>query len=319
MYDLPGSDSKREWIEVYNSGDTTLDFTKWKLFKKETNHGIKQFKGSTVLSPGEFAVIAANGEQFMIEYPQYAGILFTSSFSLSNDGGIIGLKDSSLNIVHQVSYESTAGASGDGTSLQKLHDTWSVAPPTPGRTNEPALAKDTASVTSPEVLNGIISVAGDPIAGEVLTFTANVQHTVGDKCVWNFGDGTTVLGTLDAQTEHIFDFAGTYAVVVECGDKAPVSPYARLVITITERRALTETITTPIHNTASVAEVRSLDSSDLITPVVVTEGEINNTMSESSSVSQTTTAINANTPLWSWLLGLAGFVVLAVIALRLFG
>ena len=45
MYDLEGDDDgpdnkqRREWIEIYNSGDN-IDLKDWKLYEAKTNHGI---------------------------------------------------------------------------------------------------------------------------------------------------------------------------------------------------------------------------------------------------------------------------------------
>ncbi len=38
MYDVSGSDTDREWVEVYNNSSSAVDFTSWKLFEANTNH-----------------------------------------------------------------------------------------------------------------------------------------------------------------------------------------------------------------------------------------------------------------------------------------
>ena len=83
MYDLPGSDSGREWIEVYNAGASDIDLSLFKFFEANTNHGLAP-AGSSILSAGALAVIADNPEKFSIDWPSYNGLIFDSSFSLSN-------------------------------------------------------------------------------------------------------------------------------------------------------------------------------------------------------------------------------------------
>ena len=37
MYDVAGSDSKAEWIEIQNTGSTAIDISKWKV-RDTSNH-----------------------------------------------------------------------------------------------------------------------------------------------------------------------------------------------------------------------------------------------------------------------------------------
>ena len=40
MYDVEGTDTDREWIEVYNDGSESVDLSTYKLFEANTNHGL---------------------------------------------------------------------------------------------------------------------------------------------------------------------------------------------------------------------------------------------------------------------------------------
>ena len=40
MYDPQGSDTDREWIEVLNDTQSSIDMTGWKFFEANTNHGL---------------------------------------------------------------------------------------------------------------------------------------------------------------------------------------------------------------------------------------------------------------------------------------
>lgn len=63
MYDVPGSDSGREWIEVQNTGAASIALSEWKLFEANTNHGLTT-DGSDTLAPGSFAIIADDPAKF---------------------------------------------------------------------------------------------------------------------------------------------------------------------------------------------------------------------------------------------------------------
>ncbi|MFA6339080.1 MAG: lamin tail domain-containing protein [Candidatus Paceibacterota bacterium] len=86
MYDLEGSDTDREWIEVCNNGSDPVDISSWKLFESNSNHTLNKIQGDGIISAGGFAIIADNSQKFLVDNPQFSGTLFDSSFSLSNEG-----------------------------------------------------------------------------------------------------------------------------------------------------------------------------------------------------------------------------------------
>jgi len=135
MYDLrEGTDSGREWIEVYNAGSASLDLTKWRIVENGKNHKITAVAGS--FDPGSFAIIADNAEKFTADHPEYAGTLFDSAFSLNNKGETIALVDAAGKESDSVMYTSALGGNGTGDSLQKteLSPNAALSPgvPTPG-------------------------------------------------------------------------------------------------------------------------------------------------------------------------------------------
>ena len=135
MYDLSGTDTDREWIEIYNPDSLDVDVSKLKLFEASTNHGINISSGPNLLSPLSYAVIADLPSKFMIDNPSYSGVLFDSTFSLSNTGEPLELRDASGTVLYSATYDSSVGASGDGNSLQKINNIWKASIPTPGLEN----------------------------------------------------------------------------------------------------------------------------------------------------------------------------------------
>ncbi|MBX9765361.1 lamin tail domain-containing protein [Patescibacteria group bacterium] len=146
MYDVPDADSGREWIEIHNTGSIPLDASEWKLFENGTNHALLGVRGSLVLGGG-YAVIADDAEKFFADWPNYTGILLTSSFSLRNKGEALALKNASSTVVASYTYEPTAGAKGNGNTLNLLQNAFVERAPSPGG---PALPAPLPAQTAPE-------------------------------------------------------------------------------------------------------------------------------------------------------------------------
>jgi hypothetical protein len=135
MYDLrEGSDSGREWIEVYNSSTASIDLVKWKIVENGKSHKITAVAGS--FGPGSFAIIADNAVKFQADHPEYASALFDSVFSLNNKSETVALADAAGKESDSVIYTSALGGNGTGDSLQKtdpsLNAALSPGMPTPG-------------------------------------------------------------------------------------------------------------------------------------------------------------------------------------------
>ncbi len=149
MYDLPGTDDGREWIEIRNTGDEAVDMSKWKLFENNTNHNLTVFAGADTLASDSLAIIADNPSKFLIDNPGFTGMIFDSAFSLGNSGEEISLKDESLRVVDVLSYSNSQGANGDGNSLAYADSSWIAGVPTPGEANETIIISEPEQISSP--------------------------------------------------------------------------------------------------------------------------------------------------------------------------
>ncbi len=252
MYDLPGADSGREWVEIYNDGSesVTIATTTWKFFEANTNHGLSLFQGSTVLVGGGYAIIADEPQKFLIDWPAFSGTIFDSTFSLSNSGEALALKSSTTTITDQVTYDPTIGGGGDGLSLQKVGGLWVATTPTPGVaaiTNTPpdSSSSDSGTATSspdssssPDETASPLPAAssgggGSPppepqisvraiaplhlVAGADAVFDANAfgfkkEPLPNARFVWSFGDGATAEGK---KVLHAYHLPALYVVMVE--------------------------------------------------------------------------------------------------------
>ena len=134
MYDLEGSDTDREWIEIYNTSSEAIDISTWKLFEGNTNHGLSVTQGSESLAAGGYAIIVDSPAKFLADWPSYEGTVLDSSFSLNNAGETLILRccGKELSDIDSVSYASDGGANGDGSSLHRSGSTLSPGKPSPG-------------------------------------------------------------------------------------------------------------------------------------------------------------------------------------------
>lgn len=139
MYDAPGADTDQEWIELYNGGDGAADLLDWRFHEQDTDHRLVFLSQISVINAGGYAVIVSDEVNFRTTYPEYTGTLFKSSFSLSNVGEEIILKDPSLLIMDTLVYPAELGAGGDGSTLAKIDSAWQVGSATPGSVNMPAV------------------------------------------------------------------------------------------------------------------------------------------------------------------------------------
>jgi hypothetical protein len=175
MYDLEsGSDSGREWVEVHNSGPSTVTLPDWKVFENGANHKISAI-GDAVVAPGAYAVIADNPEKFKNDWPAYSGLLFDSAFSLSNEGETLILRDSALRDASSAVFSSGIGGNGSGDSLQRASAdaSFSAGVPTPGSgipagglVRSPIKTKSAKTTKAPNK-DSVSALAAEDVRGEV--------------------------------------------------------------------------------------------------------------------------------------------------------
>lgn len=133
MYDVPGANAHKQWVEIQNTGTSPEDLgTKdVRLVDHSGKHLLTTSQGSAILGPQSVAIVAQDPSNFLSAFPEYAGTLFKSSFSLTAAGSLFIA--SSKNITGSMAtYDSSQGAKGDGNSLQLSGTTFVPAAPTPG-------------------------------------------------------------------------------------------------------------------------------------------------------------------------------------------
>lgn len=238
MYDLEGTDSGREWIEVHNDTDENLELSNYYLFENNVSHRIS---GDQIVGPREYAIIADSIEKFMIDWPNYNGKIFDSAFALNNTGEELILQNSNKEFVDGLTYNSDLGANGNGNSLQLYEGVLIPGLPTPGKINvtEPADESPPASDdANPSSSSSSSSNSGSTHSGQndlsdykpknkaktgigrdrVVLVNTPIEFEVfisdeeeKGKFFWNFGDGNSEKGKVAKNT---YKHSGEYNVVL---------------------------------------------------------------------------------------------------------
>ena len=241
MYDPEGSDTKREWIEVYNAGSTNIDLGTYFLFENNVFHKLVA-QSSTIIAPGEYAIIVDSIAEVIAEYKEFIGKIFDSAFSLNNTGETLSIANSNKEIVDTTVYTSQMGANNDGNSLQINEGEIISAGSTFGFENKTeSESSATSENNSTSTLQGGSSASSNTSSHtqqeSISTYTASSQFKIGigrDRVVstntpieffvqiskadinprisWNMGDFTTMKGK---KVNHTYMYEGIYEVIAQ--------------------------------------------------------------------------------------------------------
>ncbi len=213
VYDAPGSDDGREWIEILNSGNETATVSEMKLVEGGSNHSIRSERGVSSLAPGSYAIIANDATRFISENSGYSGGVFSASFSLSNDGEKVALKCGDA-LISSFEYASSTGGHGDGNSLQLIDGVWRASIPTIGMENIYAIP------TTNQIPEAVVNYfPTNPKVGETVQLSAASStddgHIVSYR--WTFGDGSSE-NSSNPIVSHVFANEGIYAIELIVSD-----------------------------------------------------------------------------------------------------
>jgi formylglycine-generating enzyme required for sulfatase activity len=120
MYDPPDNSGVGEFVEFYNRGSETVDFTGWKV-----RGGIDfDFAAGTSIPAGGYLVLATEVALVQQNHPGLA-VVGPWTSKLGNKGDLIRLVDAFNNLADEVDYESGGDwptlAGGRGSSLELIH------------------------------------------------------------------------------------------------------------------------------------------------------------------------------------------------------
>ena len=253
MYDPQGTDSKHEWVEVYNNGTDSVDLTKYFLQTDGTDstyHSINSVGTTGMLSPNEYAIIAQDAPTFQSDNSGYAGVVYDSSWNDLSDttGKTLAINDPNKIVLDQYTYDISLGGSNDGHSLQKnSNDVWVALPPTPGTgpqdastDNDTTNSQDDTANNTDENSSGVssysgnsststdtsivpqaqISVSKDGIVGVPIKITPSLiglnYISYNNKSFHiSFGDGFDTYESTALPVSHTYAYPGTYVIYFE--------------------------------------------------------------------------------------------------------
>lgn len=264
MYDLEGSDSGREWIEVYNGGSQAIDLSSWRLYEAGVNHKLTPHtEGIGSLGSGAYAVIADNTEKFLIDNAGFTGLLFDSSFSLKQGGEELILRNNDLVDVDDATYVPDEATKEAGRSLVREGSGWVHVIPTPGvgqsspqpvtDDEEPQIIEEDEqpptpppvpqpSGSVPPLLPPELSITAQilereayAVVGAATTFEGrgvglNNEPLEGGRYSWSFGDGRRSEGQTVMHTYH---HTGRYVVILDVSSDE-YTDTARMTVSVVE-------------------------------------------------------------------------------------
>lgn len=250
MYDPAGTDTNREWVEIYNGSSAAIDLSGHFFLTDgitSAHHGLAAVTTSSIAA-GEYAVIVQNVDSFKADFPAYDGLIFDSSWSglTASSGKTLAVIDSSGAVLDQVTYDPTIGANNDGSSLQRGSDgVWHAALPTPGaavstqsnnsdsggsttdtNTNSgtggglPQSINPKTTPVVPPHMEATLTIPKNGVSGIPFTISCSVIGLAGETRNYGmtrfaFGDGDSYSGKPTDSFTHTYSFPGTYVVTFE--------------------------------------------------------------------------------------------------------
>lgn len=228
MYDLSGSDSGREWVELKNTTSEVISIGEIRFREADVNHKLLPIGDKSSIEAGAFVVIVDSEEGFRADNPEFQGLILESSFSLSNTGETLEIYRGE-SVIDSISYSSAVGASGDGMSLNRIGNLFKAGSATPGRENNlvSEVKKENEQTTINEnsrvVINALPQIfanAGEDretVAGVQIAFFGRAFGTEREpledaRYHWNMGDGTLKTGK---NISHVYEYPGKYIVSLE--------------------------------------------------------------------------------------------------------
>lgn len=247
MYDAPGADTKREWIEIFNSGEGQVAIDSIRFIENNVRHTITG--NNTYIPPQSYAIIASDVDAFLIDHSSFGGQVFDSVFSLSNEGEKLEIEYNNV-ITDTVVYVPKEQSSEKEMSLQKIGGEWKVGLSTPAVENFIAeSAQEGSSATldntsgtnnssSQSASKNIPSHASQLLPIQKVITRKQEEFTIGrervgypqvplsfelmshksiepdQKIVWSFGDGheKVSMHKEGMVVKHMYQYPGTYVV-----------------------------------------------------------------------------------------------------------
>ncbi len=251
--------SGNEWIELYNNGNSSVDFSGWSIMSGDNN---LSFNLSGSISAGGFYLIERTDDTTLSSIT--ADLVANFGYGLSNSGETLILKNNLGESVNTLSFSSgwPAGDNDTNQTMQLIGSNWITADPTPksatvgvpsGTQSSPSSSSGSSvtvqtqvpvkpkEIPIPKITTKII-VKDTVIAGIDVPIEVNATGLSGGKLevgkfVWNFGDGTPVIERANsAPFIHRYKYPGEYLITLnfmEYSYRTKPDATDRIVMTVT--------------------------------------------------------------------------------------
>jgi beta-lactamase superfamily II metal-dependent hydrolase len=196
-YDTIGTDSKEEWIELYNNATSTVDISGWTITDNNGTGATYTIPAGQTMAPGSYFTIAKNSRGFNKLYG-YDADLYGDIPALNNDGDTLILKNASGVEQDAVAWEGGASAgipAGWGSSSLPAASTGESIERT-----DPAVDTDTYADWSTAPNNGNPQTQGSSPGGSAVVFSEVYYDTIGTDAdeewieLYNNSDSTVDIG-----------------------------------------------------------------------------------------------------------------------------
>ncbi len=242
MYDLDGTDTGHEWIELYNTAETPVDLTGWK-FSDGSNHNLNTppangSVGSLEIEAHGYMILCDNAVTFLADHAGISGSVIDTVMSLGNSGDTLKLIDKDGIEENVMTYTSDQGGAGDGKSLSRSPDaTWNGQNPTPNGDNgtdastppsdttggivDPPTTDGKKSPPAPEAkIVAMVTAKTTVVANTLVHFDGSVLSPKKEKIwdgrfLWSLGDGYSRVDMKFTPFDYVYAYPGTYIVMLE--------------------------------------------------------------------------------------------------------
>lgn len=181
MYNPEGSDTGREWIEIWlNDTDGCINLTSYRFFEEEVNHKIYSYSHDYTC---DYAIIFSDANKFLQDYTYLNNTyfpLYKSTFSLNNNGEILKIiKDDE--IIYHINYSQIILEIDliEGHSIEYKDDVWKnseLIGGDPGNIIEEALEIPTENLNESNDSNNNSSNEYENNIGDSNKDTYNITH-----------------------------------------------------------------------------------------------------------------------------------------------
>lgn len=243
-----GDDGGREWIELYNNTENSVDVSSLTISIKGGSFiPVTPVGGGISISSYGYAIIGSTvsgATKFMLDYPGYTGPLFKSAVSLVNTGVTsIDIKLQGAIVDTLPSYT----AAKEGSTYSLIKGIFVVGIPTPGEENKEVASSTEDATTSPTGTQATIPQMAPPSADIVLYLPSEKLVVAGAPALfstysltrsgkaidamtysWSFGDGGERTGST---TTYRYFYPGRYVAQVE-GTNGLVAGVGRVMIKV---------------------------------------------------------------------------------------